>query len=74
MVPNSDPELRVKKWLEKRQSPPPTFKIKKIDTEALRRDFKRRKGKKLHEVDDIYSNSLKIAGPLMRYALLHLWP
>ena len=36
MVPNSDPVLRVRKWLEKRPSPTPIFRIKKIDTEALK--------------------------------------
>ena len=36
-VPNSDPALRVRKWLDKRPSPPPVFKTKKTDTEALRR-------------------------------------
>ena len=30
-VPNSDPLLRVQKWLDKTPSPPPIFKIKKID-------------------------------------------
>ena len=40
-VPNSDPVLRVRKWLDKRTSPPPIFKIKKIDTESLRRALKR---------------------------------
>ena len=51
-VPNSDPVLRVRKWLDKRPSPPPIFKIKKIDTEALRRALKIMKGKKAHGVDN----------------------
>ena len=67
MIPNSDPVLRVSKWLDKRTSPPPIFKINKIDTEALRM-----KGKKVHGVDNIDSYSIKIAGPLMEEALLHL--
>ena len=57
-VPNSDPVLRVRKWLDKRPSPPPIFKIKKIDTEALRRALKRMKGKKVHGVDNIDSYSI----------------
>ena len=64
--------LRVRKWLDKRTSPPPIFKIKKIDTEALRRAMKRMKGKKVHGVDNIDSYSIKIAGPLMEEALLQL--
>ena len=44
------------------------FKIKKIDTEAL----KGMKGKKVHGVDNIDSYSIKIAGPLMEEALLQL--
>ena len=44
MTPNSDPVLRVRKWLDKRTSPPPIFKIKKIDTEALRKALRRMKG------------------------------
>ena len=72
MTPNSDPVLRVRKWLDKRTSPPPIFKIKKIDTEALRKAMKRMKGKKVHGVDNIDSYSIKIAGPLMEEALLQL--
>ena len=64
-VPYSDPLLRVRKWLDKRPSPPPVFKIKKIDTEALRRALKRMKGKKVHGFDNIDSYSIKIAGPIM---------
>ena len=60
-VPNSDPVLRVRKSLEKRPSPPPIFRFKKIHTEALRRSLKRMKGKKVHRVDNIDSYSLKIA-------------
>ena len=41
-VPNSDPVLRVRKWLDKRPSPPPIFKIKKIDTEASAINNKRK--------------------------------
>ena len=60
------------KWLDKRPSPSPVFKIKKIDTEALRRTLKRMKGKKVHGVENIDSYSIKIAGPLMEEALLQL--
>ena len=58
--------------MEKTPSPPPILRIKKIDTEALRRALKRMKGKKVHGVDNIDSYSLKIAGPLMEEALLQL--
>ena len=70
-VPNSDPVVRVINWLDKRPSPSPIFRIKRIDTEALRRALKRRKGKKVHGVDNIDSYSIKITGPLMEEALLH---
>ena len=69
-LPNSDPVLRVRKWLDKKPSPPPIFKIKKIDTEALRRALKRMKGKKVHGIDNIDSYSIKIAVPHMEEALL----
>ena len=42
----------MRKWLEKRISPTPISRIKKIDTEALRRSLKRMKGKKVHGVDN----------------------
>ena len=71
-VPNSDPVLRVRKWLEKRPSPPPILKIKKIDTEALRRAIQRMKGTKVHGVDNIDLYNLQFAGPLMEAALLQL--
>jgi len=71
-VPNSDPEFRVRKWLDKRPSPLHIFKIKMIDTEALGRGLKRMKGKKVHGVDNIDSYSIKIAGSLVEEALLQL--
>ena len=46
MVPISDPVLRERKWLKKRPSPTPIFRIKTIDTEALKRAPKRMKGRK----------------------------
>ena len=58
-VPNSDPVLRVRNWLDKTTSPPPIFKVKKIDTETLRRALKRMQGKKVHGVDNIDSYSIK---------------
>ena len=72
LVLSSDPVLRVIKWLEERPSPPPIFRIKKIDVEAPRRAPNRMKGKKVHRVDNIDSYTLKMAGPLMEEALLQL--
>ena len=72
LVLSSDPVLRVIKWLEERPSPPPIFRIKKIDVEAPRRALNRMKGKKVHRVDNIDSYTLKMLGPLMEEALLQL--
>ena len=48
-----EPAARLKTWLEKRQEPPPEFKIKKIGITTLRKALKRMKGKRVHGRDEI---------------------
>ena len=48
------------------------FRVKNIDVEALRRALKRMKGKKVDGEDKGGSYRLKIAGPHLEEALLHL--
>ena len=67
-----EPTTRLKTWLEKRQEPPPEFKLKKIGIPTLRKALKRMKGKRVHGRDEIDSFSLKLAAPLIEDSLLHL--
>ena len=70
--PTFDPILRVKSWIKKRKKPPPPFRLKELNLKDLRKILKRMKGKRSYGVDDIDSYSLKLAGPLIEDALLHL--
>ena len=72
MNPSIRPAERLRKWLRKRESPPPPFSLKTIGMPTLRKAIKRMKGKKTSGVDSIDSYSLKLAAPLMEEALLHL--
>ena len=66
-----DPVQRLRTWLEPRGELP-VFQIKPIDLRVLRRILKRMKGKRSHGIDGIDSFSLKLAGPFIEDALLHL--
>ena len=70
--PSIDPVQRLRDGLEKRDCNPPPFSLKPITVTTLRKLIKRMKGKRSHGVDNIDSYSLKLAGPLMEDALLHL--
>ena len=69
--PSVDPVKRLEKWVSQK-SDLPVFKLKKINLPTLRKIIKRMKGKRSHGVDNIDSYSLKLAGPLIEDALLHL--
>ena len=62
---------RLQAWIHKRD-PLPEFKLKEINLLTLRKILKRMKGKRSHGIDNIDSYSLKLAGPLMEDALIHL--
>ena len=70
--PTLDPIQRLKSWMKKRPQPPPQFKLKELNLKDLRKILKRMKGKRSYGVDDIDSYSIKLAGPLIEEALLHL--
>ena len=66
------PSSRLEKWLNKRNSPIPPFKLKEIEFVQLRKIMKRLKPKRTHGTDWIDKSSLKLAGPLIEDTLLHL--
>ena len=69
--PTIHPVQRLQKWIQKKGEIP-LFKLKKINLVTLRKILKRMKGKRSHGVDLIDSFSIKLAGPLIEDALLHL--
>ena len=71
-APLIDPVLRLDQWLNKRQEPLPTFKLREITRKELRYLIKKMKGGKNCGVDNIDNFSLKLAAPLLEDALLHL--
>ena len=66
------PTLRLRSWLEKRETPPPPFQIRPIDKTDFRNILKKMKPKRVHGIDWIDSYSLKIASPLLEDSLIHL--
>ena len=70
--PTIHPVKRLEQWLNRRQSPPPPFKIQQISRRQLRSLIKKMKGGRSSGVDKIDSFSLKLAAPLIEDALLHL--
>ena len=70
-APVIDPAQRLKAWIDQKGALP-EFKLKEINLTTLRKILKRMKGKRSHVVDLIDSFSLKLAGPLIEDALLHL--
>ena len=70
--PQIPPSERLRKWLDKRASPPPPFELKMIDKTMFRKIMKKMKPKRVHGVDWIDSHSLKIASSLIEDALIHL--
>ena len=69
--PVIDPIERLKNWTEKKGNMP-KFSLNKIDVKTFRKILKRMKGKRSHGIDNIDSFSLKLAGPLIEDALMHL--
>ena len=70
--PTTDPIVRLNKWLNTREEPPPPFKLKEINLKQLRNLIKKMKGGKSCGVDNVDSFSLKLAAPLIEDALLHI--
>ena len=70
--PRIPPTMRLRKWLEKRQQPPPPFTLREIDKKTFRLIMKKMKGKRVHGCDWIDAYSLKVASPLLEESLLHL--
>ena len=66
------PEERLQAWINSTQVTPPGFEIKEINNLQLREVWKKFKPKKVHGVDWIDAYSLKLAGPLIEEAILHL--
>ena len=71
MEPSTNPVNRLKSWLEHRNTVP-NFTLKRINVKILRKILKQMKGKMSFGTDGIDSYSLKLAGPLVEEALLHL--
>ena len=67
-----NPIKRLSNWLKKRPNPIPTFKLKEITIEDLRRHLKKVKGLKSCGTDQIDSYSIKISAPFIEEVLLHL--
>ena len=70
-IPNINPIDNLQKWLQSKDAIP-QFRLKIIDVNMLRKILRGMKGKRSHGIDNIDSYSLKLAGPLMEEALLHL--
>ena len=66
------PTTRLREWLSTRSNPPPPFKIKEITRDQFRKILKKLKSRRTHGVDWIDKASLKLAGPLIEEALIHL--
>ena len=66
------PEERLRVWLNSNQVTPPGFRIEEINNLQLREIWKKFKPKKVHGADWIDAYSLKLAGPLIEDAILHL--
>ena len=70
--PDIPPAERLREWLAKRESDPPPFQLRTINTKMFRKIMKKMKNKRVHGVDWIDSFSLKIASPLIEDCLMHL--
>ena len=70
--PVISPVSRLREWLSGKSSPPPPFKIREINLAQFRKIMKKFKFKRTNGTDWIDKGSLKIAGPLIEEALIHL--
>ena len=70
--PAIPPGDRLRSWLAQRESQPPPFELKMIDTTMFRKIMKKMKAKRVHGVDWIDSYALKTAGPVIEDSLIHL--
>ena len=70
--PKIDPVERLDEWLSERSEPIPTFKLKTINKDKLRKLMKKLKPSRSHGVDFIDSYSLKLTSPLIEDSILHL--
>ena len=70
--PKDKPSDRLRKWLSNRQQPPPHFSLHPITLTDLRGVLKKTKFSRSHGIDFMDSYSIKLAGPLIEDALLHI--
>ena len=70
--PIIDPAVRLQLWLNKRESEVPNFEIKPVSLRQLREVLSKMKHSRSHGIDFIDAYSIKLAGPLIEDALLHL--
>ena len=70
--PVVDPVERLDSWLSERSDPIPSFELKPIDMNKLKKLMKKMKPSRSHGTDFIDSYSLKLAFPLIEDSILHL--
>ena len=68
----TDPKVRLRKYLDKRNEEISQLDLKKINIVTLRKILKRRKGNRSSGIDYIDGYSIKLAAPLIEDILLHL--
>ena len=67
-----DPIVRLQKWLEKRGTPIPEFKLQKISMNQLEKYVAKLKGSKCCGIDQIDSYCLKLSAPYIDQVILHI--
>ena len=70
--PIVNPVNRLKKWLSQRESVLPKFTLKPITLSQLREVLRKIKFSRSHGIDFVDAFSIKLAGPLIEDALLHI--
>ena len=68
----TDPSVRLRQFLNKRNQDIPVFALRKISLTMLRKILKKRKGNRSCGIDYIDGFSIKLAAPLIEDVLLHL--
>ena len=69
---NEAAKLRLRSWLETRDSEIAAFELKPIDLTKLRKILKKLKGNRSCGIDFIDGYSIKLAAPILKNILLHL--
>ena len=70
--PSINPADRLQEWLSGRQHQFPNFTLKKATINHLREVIRKMKFSRSHGIDYIDAYSIKLAGPLIEDALLHI--